>query len=230
MSQDETTPPPPNGGNGNKRGGVRLGPDGRPLQGRKPGVPNRATLEREAEARLGMERERLLLEAKAAEGERAIKEAAAQGRKLMKHIGFDLAHLFAGLAAFYQPYPQWRQDPASGKAVNANPNFDERKFREYAKLAAETARDFAGYESPKLSAVLVGSAVVTDIEVTGGLPDEQDGGLIDAAANAPGDAARDPAPDAEQGDGGAADVPPEAGGAVPDAGQAQGGPVRKAVG
>lgn len=197
--------------------------------GRQTGARNKATIERERAGLLAAEREKLMLEARANEGTRAIKEAQAAGRKLMKEIGFDLAHLFAGVAAYYQPYGQWSRDPVTGKVANANPNFDESKFKEYAKLAAETARDFAGYETPKLSAVMVGSAVITEIAVTGGLPDEEDGGLIDATANPGGDASR-PAADANEGAGGVPDVPSEAGGAVPDGGQAQGGKVRKALG
>lgn len=201
--------------------------------GKQLGSKNKATIEREREAQLAVERERLLLEARAAEGDRALRGAVAQGRKLMKELGFDLTQLAAGLAAFYQPHPQWQQDPASGKLVNANPNFDEPKFRYYLEMAMQGARDFASYESPKLSAMLVGSAVVNEIEVVGGLPDDQDGGLIDdAATHAAGDAARaaGPATDVLEGSGGTPDIPPAAGGAVPDAGQAQGGPVRKAMG
>lgn len=226
MPEAETPPPPDDD---TKRDG-RAGNGGpRPGAG-APRGPRKATLEREAQGRLAAERERLLLEAKASEGERLIKESQAQGRKLMKEIGYDLAHLFAGLAAFYQPYPQWRIDPATNKPANANPNFDERKFREYATLAANTARDFASYESPKLSAVMVGTAVVSEVEIIGGLPDDQDGGLIDAAANADGDAPRAPEGELQPGAGGVPDVPPETGGVVPDAGEAQGGPLRKAVG
>ena len=44
-------------------------------------------------------------------------------------------------------------------------------------LAAEGARDFAAYESPKFATVMTQSAVVTKIEVVGGLPDELDGNL-----------------------------------------------------
>ena len=44
-------------------------------------------------------------------------------------------------------------------------------------LAAEGARDFAAYESPKFATVMTQSAVVTKIEVVGGLPDELDGSL-----------------------------------------------------
>ena len=132
---------------------------------------------------LDAERERRMLEARAEQGAREIKEAVASGRKLMKEIGFDLAHQFAGLAEFFRP--QWSVDPATGRMVNANPNFDEAKFRQYAELAATTARDFAAYESPKLSAVMVGSAAVTKIEIIGGIPDDQDGNLIDAPAVAP---------------------------------------------
>jgi hypothetical protein len=81
--------------------------------------------------------------------------------------------------------PQWKLDPVTGRTVNTNPNFDEAKFQRCAESAATTARDFAAYESPKLSAVMVGSPVMTKIEIIGGIPDDQDGNLVDASAVAP---------------------------------------------
>jgi hypothetical protein len=161
---------------GGSRKGERRG-------GRKPGTKNKATIERERVAMLAAEREKLLLEVRVALEKSEVAQDEVSGRKLMKEIGFDLAQQFAGLAAFYQP--QWRVDPATGRTVNANPNFDEAKFRQYAELAATTARDFAAYESPKLSAVMVGSPAVTKIQIIGGIPDDQDGNLIDTPAVGP---------------------------------------------
>jgi hypothetical protein len=159
------------------RGGRREG------AGRRRGTKNKATIERERAAMLAVERARLLQEARADTAKQEIAKAAAEGRQLMKEIGFEFAQMFAGIAGFYQP---GRIVPGpDGKPVPSNPYYDERLFREYATLAVHTARDFAGYESPKLSAVVVGSAVVNEIEVIGGLPDEQDGGLADAAEVAP---------------------------------------------
>jgi hypothetical protein len=147
--------------------------------GRKIGSRNKATIERERTAILALERAKALEEAKAAGVVQELEEAKASGRKLMKEIGFDFAHVFAGLAEFYRPFPQWT---VIRRAVNTNPNYNEAKFKEYAVPATQMARDFAGYESPKLSAVMVGSALVTEIVVTGGLPDEEDGGLIEQSA------------------------------------------------
>jgi len=195
-------------------------------RGRPRGSKNKATLEKERQAQLAVERERILEEVRVQDAISEVREAKANGRKLMKEIAFDFAHMFAGLAAFYQPYPKWITDPATGKAVNANPNFNEAKFKEYAVLARDTALGAASYESPKLSAMMVGQAVVTEIEVVGGLPDEEDGSLYAAATDA--EQLTDARPDA--GAGGAANVPSEASGTVPAAGQAQGGPVRKALG
>lgn len=57
-------------------------------------------------------------------------------------------------------------------ASTDNPVYDESCFRTYAELAVQTAKDLAPYQSPKLSAVMVGAAVVSEIEIIGGLPDE----------------------------------------------------------
>lgn len=167
---------------GRKPGGPKTG-------GRKPGVKNRLTVEREAKARLDQERLREVDRLRAEGAKAEVAAAQTAGVKLMKEIAFDFARLFAGLAAFYQPYPQWSPqrdsagNPVIGKngrpvMINANPNFDEAKFREYAVLAKDTALGAASYESPKLSAVMVGSAVVNEIEIIGGLPDDQDGGFM----------------------------------------------------
>lgn len=144
--------------------------------GRTKGTKNKATIEREREAQLATEREKLLQEARAAGVKAEVVQAAASGRKLMKEIAFDFAQMFAGLAAFYQPYPAWHAGP-DGKPENDNPNFNEQKFKEYATLAKDTALGAAAYESPRLSAVMVGAAVVNEIEIVGGLPDAEDGGL-----------------------------------------------------
>jgi hypothetical protein len=54
--------------------------------------------------------------------------------------------------------------------VNDNPNMDEDKFRAYAALAMQAARDLAQYQSPKLSAVAVGQVTKLTVIVKGGLP------------------------------------------------------------
>lgn len=154
---------------------------GRKTGGKVKGSKNKATLEREAQVRL--ERERL------AEIERLEKEsgvsaqgaaAATAGKKLMKEIAFDFAAAFAGIAAFHQPWKTWHEEiqrDGTKKKVNDNPHYNEAKFKEYGILAANLSIAAAPYQSPRLSAVMVGAAVVTEIEITGGLPDAEDGGL-----------------------------------------------------
>ena len=204
--------------------------------GRPPGSKNKTTLEREAQSALDRARidevERLQ-----AMGVTDVAAAAqTAGVKPMKQIAFDFARVFAGLAAFYQPYPKWIEDPETKTVRNANPNFNEAKFKEYAVLAKDTALGAAPYESPRLSAMMIGSAIVNEIEITGGLPDEEDGGL-----NAGPTIDHDPAesgtggprlagPVTDESAGRPADVPSETGGPVPPEGEAQDGPLRKAVG
>lgn len=221
--------------------GVRIG-------GRSKGTKNRVTTEREAKARLELKEQIRREQAGAADrladagvetldGAKAL--AAGQPEKLMKDIAFDFARMFAGLAAFYQPYPRWTHDPATGAMKNGNPNFNEAKFKEYAVLAKDTAIAAASYQSPKLSAVMIGADIINRIEVEGGLPDDLDGGLVDApSAGEPaylgksqlGVAGDDAGGGVSGRQGDAADVSSGAGPAVPDEGQVQGGPVRKAVG
>jgi hypothetical protein len=166
---------------------------GRKTGGRTAGSKNRVTVEREERVRLEIraqiEAEKRAKDARLkAAGVETLEDAkalASKEPKLMKEIAFDFARLFAGLATFYQPYPQWVRDPETGKIRNANPNFDEAKFKEYAVLAKDTALGAASYQSPKLSAVMVGSDVINEIIITGGLPDDQDGGLVDATEDSP---------------------------------------------
>jgi hypothetical protein len=84
-------------------------------------------------------------------------ETKASGRKLAKETLEDFMHTF----------------------VQAAQGFRERgdldKFREWATLAIECAKALAPFQSPRLSALAVGAAVVNKIEVVGGLPDDQDG-------------------------------------------------------
>ena len=144
---------------GGSRKGERRG-------GRKPGTKNKATIERERAAMLATGRETLLLEARAAAQRNEAATAVASGPKLMKELGFELTQIFAEMALYYRPLLD-----------RTNPKADQRKFKEYAILAMQGARDFAAYESPKFATVMTQSAVVTKIEVVGGLPDELDGSL-----------------------------------------------------
>lgn len=152
--------------------------------GRGKGTRNKAVVEREKTATLAAERARMREEADkvgGAAGEMIAAQAA--GKTLMKEIGFALTQLCAGLATYYAP--AIIRDALSGRDVvspHANPNFDEKRFDKYLGFAMAGARDFASYESPKLSAVMLAADIVTEIEVVGGLPDDQDGGFVDAPA------------------------------------------------
>lgn len=209
--------------------GVRYG-------GKQKGTKNKRTIERERAAQL--ELERAALAAKAAESGSEVDKARAQQHRLMKDVGMDMTRLAAGLAAYYQPWPQWVPDGLGGQK-NANPNHDEGRFRYYLEMSLQGARDFAAFESPKLAAVMLQADIVETVRIEGGLPDEQDGGMVDAPDGggraylgepgwrAPWDDAPAGVP---AGDRAAADVPSGAGAAVPPNGQAEGGPVRKALG
>jgi hypothetical protein len=153
-----------------------------PGSGKKKGSKNKATLEKERLAELAIE-ERLrkenqeLADKIAAEGVKTLDDAralaAAKGPMLMKDIGFQFTRVFAGMAALHQPAPPGHPP---------NPNADPKLFREYAALALQGAKDFAQYESPKLSAVMVGGEMVTEIAITGGPSDDEDGGFQPAEA------------------------------------------------
>jgi len=189
MSEADQSPPegpkPPRKKPGPPKG-VRYG-------GKQKGSKNKATIERERQAQLAAERAALQAEAEAKAGTAVGEMVAAQasGRKLMKEIGFELTQLAAGLMAYYQPWPQWEQArDAEGRLIvdglgrprlrNANPNYDESKFDKYLTMAMGGARDFAAYESPKLAAVILAQGLVGEIQIVGGLPDEEDGGFRDA--------------------------------------------------
>lgn len=158
-------------------------PTGRP-RGRPKGSKSKATIERETKAKLELETRIQAAAAKKRPTTIADVETIGDAKeligappaKLMKEIGFEFTRVFAGMAAFVQP----RGKGDDGK--DRNPNADPRLFLEYAKIAMTGAKEFAQYESPKLSAVMVGSATVEEIMVSGGLPDEMDGSLMDAGA------------------------------------------------
>jgi len=133
--------------------------------GRPPGAKNKSTLERERREQLERERLALLDGAKADQAEQALVAAQARGVKLAKDVIQDFMRLFAGMAATYQPLPPGQEIPP-GKIV------DEGKFEKYAALAVDAAARLAPFESPRYSAVLVGSSVVNRVEVTGGMPDD----------------------------------------------------------
>ena len=133
--------------------------------GRKKGSPNKKTLE-------ALERRRVLAEnAEKAEAEKAalVAESAKVAKlKLGKDVLEEFMMLFAGMAAFYQPHPEWRPRlDTDGKPVldngrpvleNANPNMSEPQFLRYAVLARDTAKDLAPYQSPTFRAIVVAPA------------------------------------------------------------------------
>jgi hypothetical protein len=103
--------------------------------GRTAGTPNRATVERALEA------EQALAEVK-------------KGRKLGKDMLWDLAELFLGMTAVYQPnHPRLKDAPPGTPGVN--PYADEEKFMTYAIAARDTARALADFQSPRFRAVAI---------------------------------------------------------------------------
>jgi len=195
---------------------------GRKTGGRQKGVRNKATIEREKRAQI--ERERLEAIAKLeAEGANAVVAVGATREiKLAKDVLEDFMRLYAGMAAAVQPLPAGAVAPPGHKP-------DPVAFREWADRAVETAKALVPYQSPRLSAVMVGQQIVNEIEIIGGLPDEQDGSFIDVGSDGP-IPAQGPAGELPAGADTAADAASRSGEALPDAGQAEGGPVRKAVG
>jgi hypothetical protein len=101
-----------------------------------------------------------------AEGASEVVAAAkTAGVKLATEVLRDLMQLFSAMAAYYQPVQEGKT-PLPGRKP------DETLFRVYAALAKDTAKDLAIYESPRLSAVMVGAAIVNRVEVIGGMPDD----------------------------------------------------------
>ena len=86
-----------------------------------------------------------------------IAQAQAAGRRTGKSILDDFANVFAGMAAYYQPRPD-----------GTNTNADEKKFLAYSGMAIIAADKVSQYQTPKLSAVMVGMAQVRTIQVDGG--------------------------------------------------------------
>jgi hypothetical protein len=153
--------------------GRRGPPKGTRGGGRAKGTKNKATRERELQARL--ERERIELADKIVSGatkEVEIVKAQAAGKKLMKDQAFDFAALFASMAAYYQPQPTI----VNGVVINLdkNPNSNEEKFKEYAMMASQLAVASAKFQSPSFSAMVVGASVTTKVVVEGGMPNDFD--------------------------------------------------------
>ena len=108
---------------------------GQRFGGRKPGTPNKATIE------------------KAIIAERIVNEAEMKGRKLGKEVLEEFMVMFAGIAAAHQP------GEATREAIKAWSNTkDQVTFERYASLATTTAKELAKYQSPQLRAVMVAPA------------------------------------------------------------------------
>lgn len=117
-------------------------PKGTRAGGRAKGTPNKATIERAIIA------------------EQIVERATMSGKKLAKEVLDDFMHLFAGMAAAYQPLPPGMVAPA-GKAQ------DEAKFLTYAKLAIDTAAELGPYQSPRLKAIQVHAVPTAPIDQPG---------------------------------------------------------------
>lgn len=98
--------------------------------GRKAGGMNRRSIQKIEEARI------------------ANAVTRGQGKKLGKEVLEEFMHLFAGMAAQYQPLPE-------GMPIPPGRNPDEEKFLGYAKLAVDTAKALADFQSPKFKAIAV---------------------------------------------------------------------------
>lgn len=105
--------------------------------GRPKGAKNKTTIERN----------RIAAEIAA----RTVIDAKTTGKKLAKEVLDDLMHLFVGMAAHHQPTP-----PGAPPVAGARP--DEARFEKYARLALETARALASYQSPTFRAIVVAPA------------------------------------------------------------------------
>jgi hypothetical protein len=111
----------------------------RPNSGRPKGQKNKATIERELIA--------------ARQAEKRVDEAVNSGRKLAKDVLDDFMHLFASVAASYQPL--------SEKALEAMTEAERKKrkpnpveFEKWARLAVHCAQKLAPYQSPTFQAIM----------------------------------------------------------------------------
>lgn len=115
---------------------------GQRFGGRSKGTPNKRTTEMVERARIEAEN--------AARGHA---RGRAEGlKKLGKEVLEDFMHLFAGMAATYQPLPPGVVAASPGREPN------EDKFLIYAKLTVDTARSVADFQSPKFKAIMVTAA------------------------------------------------------------------------
>lgn len=111
--------------------------------GRAKGGRNKRTLEEAERARIEVEN-----------AGRGHPNGRVEGTKrLAKDVLDEFMHLFAGMAAHYQPVSE---DPPEGVSVEKHKKrlagVDEPKFLIYAKLAVQTAEALADFQSPKFKA------------------------------------------------------------------------------
>lgn len=121
--------------------------------GRRAGTPNKDSVLRKR----GEAAARAAAQIAGADPKTADLVAASPAAKLLsgKEILTRFSNLYAGLAAFYQPYPQWTRDERTQKLVNANPNYDEERFLIYSKLACQAGDRVADFTDPRYRAIAV---------------------------------------------------------------------------
>ena len=84
---------------------------------------------------------------------RGTAEANATGQRLAKEVLEDFMRLFADMAA------------------TADRNTEQ--FEKWARLAIETAKALAPFQSPRYSTVAVAASTITKIEIVGGMSDKE---------------------------------------------------------
>ena len=120
-------------GAGRRKKGAVGGP--RPGSGRKPGSPNKKTINRRKE-----EAAKVL----AVEAENRLRQG--RGDKLATEVLDDFMRLFIGLARRHQPWPD-----EDGK----NPLESVTLFEKYSRLAIQCASELGNYQQPKFRAIMV---------------------------------------------------------------------------
>jgi len=205
--------------------------EGKSVGGRPKVVKNKKTIEKMIREKLAAQREEMLEQARAEVLSEEVAKAKVAGVKPAKDVLEDLMRLSMGLVAIHQP-ARPSDDEDALRLQGRDPNYE--KFRFWFGQTKEVASALAPFQSPRFSAVMVGQAQVSEITIEGGLPDAEDGGLVDAGANDPHaiDQGGDPAltDRTHEGAGQAAEVSSGTGEGVPGEGQAEGHPVRKALG
>ncbi len=185
---------------------------GRKTGGRKPGSLNKRTKEKLEQARLDDNRGRELARTIAAPEVHAPTVTA----RLAKNELEEVIPVIRGMLAYYQSTPP--QALAAG--IPNNPNANAGEFKAWMQIFVDATMRLARFQSPTFSAVMIGATTVNKITVTGGLPDEEDGGLVNADAD----------PRLQRSEDRAAQVSSGPGESVQGEGEAESPPVRKALG